>query len=153
MAEVEHVSREALAEVRRAVHGYRAASLADEIVRAKAVLQTAGIAVASDAPALHASSGNAAPEIEHAAAMVLREAVTNVIRHARATRCSIEAHIREGQLVVRVTDDGVGGPVLEGAGIDSMRARAREIGGTLDHQGRSSRGVVVTFRAPLSRPT
>jgi signal transduction histidine kinase len=53
-------------------------------------------------------------------------------------------------LIVQIEDDGVGGRVIEGAGIESMRARAREIGGALEH--RSDRGVTVTLRVPRSAP-
>jgi two-component system sensor histidine kinase DesK len=154
IAEVERVSRDALTEVRRAVQGFRAASLADELMRARAVLQTAGITVNVEAPFSRETPvlTSATPDIEHAAAMVLREAVTNVIRHAQATRCAIEAHVQDGELIVRVADDGVGERIHAGAGIESMRARAREIGAVLEHQLQASgRGIVVTLRAPLKR--
>jgi two-component system sensor histidine kinase DesK len=149
LADVERVSRDALAEVRGAVQGFRAATLADELVRARAVLDTARVRVDID---------DGDPErlelprdIEHAAAMILREAVTNVVRHARATTCRIAAMLDRGQFVLQVEDDGVGGTVAEGAGIESMRARAREVGGTLEHH--SGRGVSVTLRVPRSQAT
>jgi two-component system sensor histidine kinase DesK len=148
IAEVERISRDALAEVRRAVQGFRAATLVDELVRARAVLETAGVRAEVDAPPADDTGRNvtAEPAIEHAAAMILREAVTNVVRHAKATRCQISANATNGVLVVQIADDGVGGRVIEGAGIESMRARAREVGGTLEH--RSDRGVTVTLRVP-----
>ena len=142
IAEVERVSREALGEVRRAVRGFRAATLADELVRARAVLETAGVRVAVEAMVVE----GIARDVEHGAAMIVREAVTNVVRHAKATQCRISARARDGRLVVQIEDDGVGGTVIEGAGIESMRARAREIGGTLEHH--SARGIIVTLRVP-----
>ena len=160
IAEVERVSRDALAEVRRAVHGFRAATVANELVRARAVLDTARVAVDVDAPIVSSHSGahnlqaaesriaGLPANIEHAAAMILREAVTNVVRHAKASRCRIAATGADGHFVLRIDDDGVGGVMTEGAGVESMRARAREIGGTLEH--RSSRGVSVTLRVPWS---
>jgi two-component system sensor histidine kinase DesK len=144
ISDVERISRDALGQVRRAVHGFRDATLSDELVRARAVLQTAGVHVDVDVDQALTPDRR----IEHAAAMIVREAVTNVVRHARATRCRISAKSCDGQLVVQVEDDGVGSPGVEGAGIESMRTRAREIGGMLDH--RSQRGVVVTLRAPLA---
>ena len=144
IAEVEQVARTALAEVRRAIHGFRAASLADEFVRARAVLQTAGVQSEIGAPPVAALD----PHVEHAMAMIVREAVTNVVRHAKATRCRISVHARGPDVVLHIEDDGIGGHVTEGAGIESMRARAREIGGTLEH--RSSHGVAVTLRVPRS---
>ena len=144
IADVERISRDALAEVRRAVHGFRSATLTDEMVRARAVLATAGVDAVVDATAEVTLS----PDVEHAAAMILREAVTNVIRHARASRCRVNTVTDSGAFVMHITDDGVGGRPAEGAGIESMRARAREIGATLDHH--SDRGVTVTLRVPVS---
>jgi two-component system, NarL family, sensor histidine kinase DesK len=129
MNEVERVSREALAEVRRAVHGFRSATLADELVRARAVLETAGINVTVRAAVERPSN----PDIEHAVAMIMREAVTNVVRHSRATACRITVSEVDGCLHMQIDDDGVGREVVPGAGIESMRARARELGGTVVH--------------------
>ena len=160
IAEVERVSRDALAEVRRAVHGFRAATLADELVRTRSVLGTARVDLQIDAPILAASRiGPEVPadergvdgmprNVEHAAAMILREAVTNVVRHAGASKCRIAATRANSHFVLQVEDDGTGTAIVEGAGIESMRARAREIGGTLEH--RCGHGVSVTLRVPWS---
>jgi two-component system sensor histidine kinase DesK len=150
IAEVERISRDALAEVRRAVQGFRTATLADEIIRARAVLETAGIAADMQQGASAPGGNGLPPQVEHAAAMILREAVTNVIRHAKASRCRIDVRVADGMLLLQIEDDGVGGRVIEGAGIESMRARAREIGGALEH--RSDRGVTVTLRVPRGAP-
>jgi two-component system sensor histidine kinase DesK len=127
------------------VHGFRTARLSDEIARARAVLETAGVRVQTDSTP---PSAALIADVEHAAAMILREAVTNVVRHAKATSCRITASTSEGRLVLQIQDDGVGGPLIAGAGIESMRARAREIGGTLDHH--THHGVTVTLRVPAS---
>jgi two-component system sensor histidine kinase DesK len=158
MREVERVSRDALTQVRRAVRGFRDANLADEVLRARAVLETAGVRVHVDVPPLtgrlERSGATGTPStVEHAAAMILREAVTNVVRHAKATQCRISARSDADSLVMRIEDDGVGGRVVEGAGIESMRARAREIGGSLEYHPADTRtGLAVTLRVPL-RPT
>jgi two-component system, NarL family, sensor histidine kinase DesK len=151
IADVERVSREALAEVRRAVHGFRSATLAEELTRARAVLASAGVDVEVDA---RARTGSAAGEaglparLDHAAAMILREAVTNIVRHARASSCRIAVADDDQRLVLRIEDDGVGGAVVAGAGVESMRARARDVGGTLELRG--EQGVAVILRAPLA---
>jgi two-component system sensor histidine kinase DesK len=132
------------------VHGFRSATLADELLRARAVLLTAGVE-----PRFEAATGLAdaiGADKEHAAAMILREAVTNVIRHAKATRCRVRAHCDDGVFVLRIEDDGAGRHAAEGAGIESMRARAREIGGTLEHGEPGGPGVAVTLRVPLNEP-
>jgi two-component system sensor histidine kinase DesK len=150
IAEVERVSREALGEVRRAVHGFRQARLADELARARGVLEAAGVAVTS-AGLLSAGSGRGldglSPETEHALALVLREAVTNVIRHARASHCRVALARSDGQWTLTVEDDGVGGAVLEGHGLGGMRARLGEVGGRLEWA--AARGMRLTASVPV----
>jgi two-component system sensor histidine kinase DesK len=81
-------------------------------------------------------------------AMIVREAVTNVVRHARADRCRIVFRQESEELVMEVRDNGVGGELNEGGGISGMRARLEEIGGTLEiHRGEGWRVVV---RIPLT---
>jgi two-component system sensor histidine kinase DesK len=153
MAEVERVSREALAEVRRAVHGFRQARLADELDRARVVLESAGIAI--DVTGVGASTGSAfdglAPDSEHALALALREAVTNVIRHARAGHCRVALARSEGEWTLTIADDGVGGAVMEGHGLGGMRARLGEVGGRLEWD--AARGMRVTARVPVRMRT
>jgi two-component system sensor histidine kinase DesK len=146
IADVERVSREALAEVRRAVHGFRTATLDDELARARAVLASAGVEVQLAEQPPDTAAAVRPPPLDHAAAMILREAVTNVVRHARASQCRIAVAEKDDQFVLRVEDDGVGGSVVGGAGVEGMRARAREVGGTLELRGGA--GVAVVLRAP-----
>ncbi|GGR58835.1 two-component sensor histidine kinase [Deinococcus seoulensis] len=138
--EVERIGREALAEVRAAVSGYRGSGVNAELARAKVALDTAGVRlhVTGPLPALP-------PRTEQAAAMLLREAVTNVVRHARAreVQVSLTPHERGWQLVVR--DDGVGGTHPEGSGLTGMRERLRAIGGTLRRDGRGGTTLSATL--------
>ena len=152
IADVERNSRDALAEVRRAVQGFRATTLSDELVRARGVLATAGIEVAMSTAVVPASGHvvDLSPQVEHAAALILRESITNVIRHSRATRCRIDVARAGAMLTLEVADDGVGGPAAEGSGTEGMRARAREIGGALDRDGR--RGMLIRLTAPWTPP-
>jgi nitrate/nitrite-specific signal transduction histidine kinase len=83
---------------------------------------------------------------------VLREALTNVARHARASRVDIEVVAGEDDVVLRVADDGVGwrpddstGP---GRGIGNMRRRAERLGGAFSVAPGPERGTVVEWRAP-----
>ena len=150
IADVERISRDALAEVRRAVHGFRAATLSDELVRARGVLETAGIRADVHATCVPSSGRVADLEtpIEHAASLILRESITNVVRHSQATHCRIDITHRGGSLRLEIVDDGVGGQSPDGHGIEGMRARAREIGGILDRDG--SRGMVIRLTAPTT---
>ncbi len=147
MEEVAQAARDALGEVRLAVAGMRGASLALELERAGRALATAGIAAefAAAPPGL-------SPDTEAVLAMVLREAVTNVVRHAGARLCRIGlATEADGAVSLRVEDDGAAGPIVEGAGLSGMRARLTAAGGTLlieSGGGGSPAGTVLLTRLP-----
>lgn len=138
--EVERISREALSEVRSAVSGYRGSGVAAELARAKVALDTAGVRlnVTHALPQLP-------PRAEQAAAMLLREAITNVVRHAHAhaVEVTLTPHARGWRLIVR--DDGVGGAGPEGSGLTGMRERLRAIGGTLERDGRGGTTLTATL--------
>ena len=127
MDEVASAAREALAEVRTAVVGMQGASLALEIERARSMLEAANI----DA---HVRTETTAPDPRREAvlAMALREAVTNVIRHAGASSCTIAVDEGAEGLRLFVRDDGRGGPIQEGSGLSGMRARLSAAGGRLE---------------------
>ena len=76
-----------------------------------------------------------APALEHVLALALREAVTNVVRHAVATRCTLRLALEEGSAVLRVLDNGdrlrEGDEVRAGNGLAGMRERASSVGGRL----------------------
>lgn len=142
--DVERISRTALEEVRRAVHGYRGERLGHELANGRAGLAAAGVAL--DTAIAPVALG---PDEERALALALREAITNVIRHARARHCTIRlARDGDGTRLV-VEDDGVGGSHVEGAGLSGMRERLAEIGGTLLCEG--TRGTRLTFVVPDRR--
>jgi len=142
MAEVETAARETLLEVRGAVTGISGQTLVAELERAKAMLATAGIeaVVTADAIAIDEPA-------EAAMSMVLREAVTNVVRHSGARRCVIDlrASGADGVRLV-VTDDGSGG-LFEGYGVAGMRRRVAAMGGEIDI-GSSPAGTALTARLP-----
>ena len=78
IADVEQTSRTALAEVRSTIRGYRADTLEAELKQAKAALETAGVSVRSEAEKIGLNAAQ-----ESIVALVLREAVTNIVRHAK----------------------------------------------------------------------
>ena len=140
--DVERISRDALAEVRKAVRGYRGEGLRDEIGSATRVLEAAGITadiVIDESPL--------APDEDRALAFALREAVTNVVRHAGATQCSIRLRVDRGRTILEVRDNGRGGLAPEGSGLSGMRERLRQVGGTLERDGRAGTGLVMTLPA------
>jgi two-component system sensor histidine kinase DesK len=113
VADIEHVSRQALADIREAVSGYRRATLAVETASARTALEAAQISFEDD-PALARQPSGLDPEAEAALAWCLREAVTNVVRHSRATWCRarlIDARVNgEHTVTLEVTDNGAAVP-------------------------------------------
>jgi two-component system, NarL family, sensor kinase len=72
--------------------------------------------------------------VEQGAYLVVLEALNNVVRHAHAEHCEVTVTLASGELVVKVTDDGVGlsRPYVSGIGITSMRSRVKALGGVFD---------------------
>lgn len=126
MAEVERVAREALAQVREVVKGYRG-SLGEELKQAKSALESAGIAY--NLPSIPPSLP---PAYEGGLALVLREAVTNVIRHSGASRVQIGLETLPEGVRLTIEDNGQGlGARVEGNGMLGMQERVTALGGTL----------------------
>ncbi|MGW5446434.1 sensor histidine kinase [Streptomyces asiaticus] len=103
-ADIEAVGRQALTEIREAVTGYREGSLATELDRARSALDAAGVeaVVRREGPPL-------APQTEALLGWVVREGVTNVVRHSGASRCEIEVRSGMDRVRLEITDDGGGG--------------------------------------------
>ncbi|MGI5425450.1 histidine kinase [Streptomyces sp. CA-179760] len=126
ITDIEAVGRQALTEIREAVTGYRQGSLDTELGRAHSVLTAAAITltVTRTGPPL-------GPQTEVLLGWVVREAVTNVVRHSGAERCEITlAGVERERVRVTVADDGVGVGAAGGAGIVvAGRGRAVAEGG------------------------
>ncbi|MGO9086480.1 MAG: sensor histidine kinase [Candidatus Sulfotelmatobacter sp.] len=141
--EVEQISRQALSDVRDAIRGYRAKGLAAELAQAKTTLETAGLAVQCDA----ASSVQLPPMQESVLALAVREAVTNVVRHAQARSCRLRLEQQNGSFRLEIQDDGRGSSSLEGNGLRGMRERVQMLGGTLERN--SHAGTTLTITLPV----
>jgi signal transduction histidine kinase len=92
-------------------------------------------------------TGDADRDTQVAAFWIVKEALTNVVKHAGATRCVVT--VREG-LRLSVVDNGDGGLHDGGVGLTSMRARAEELGGWCEVAD-TGRGVAVTAHLPEGR--
>lgn len=145
--DVERISREALTEVRKAVRGYRSEGLIDEIANAERVLVAAGIT-----PEIAVVPATLPPDEDRALAYALREAVTNVVRHADATRCWILLADDGRRTTLEVRDNGRGGLAPEGSGLSGMRERLRQVAGTLERQGDQGTRLLMSLRAHGSSP-
>lgn len=140
---VEQISRSALQEVRQVIHGYHDGDLQRECETVTETLETAGIKVEQrcDTTGLTLSQ-------ERVLALVLREAATNIVRHADATRCeiSLQKSNMTHQLIIR--DNGRGGVAEEGMGMRGIRERVAAIGGAASWK--SGPGVELTITLPTT---
>jgi len=143
--DVERISREALTEVRAAVAGYRSAGLESELVHAGEALRSAGIQLDANVEAVAIS-----PSQESVLAMAIREAVTNIVRHAGAHSCRLTLRHRQSSCELEISDDGKGGAAPDGFGILGMRERVEALGGTLERDG--SQGMRLILRLPVAGP-
>ncbi len=145
--DVERVAREALAQVRRAVSGIRAAGLAAELASARLLLESAGVQFDYEwAPvALPA-------EAETALALAVREAATNIQRHARATHACLRGRVEAGTLHLEVRDNGRGGDLVPGTGLSGMRERLAAIGASLSIDAPRGAGTCLRIVLPLPQP-
>ena len=141
--DVEQTSRQALGDVRNAIRGYRELSLMAELKQAKATLETAGVCVKSEAEDV-----NLTPAQESVVALVVREAVTNVVRHSEAQTCSLRLAPLRDQCLLEIQDDGRGSDGIEGNGLRGMRERIEALGGTLVRE--SNKGTKLTIQFPLA---
>ncbi|GAW52336.1 putative two-component systemsensor kinase [Nocardioides sp. PD653] len=123
LADLERLSRDALADVRRAVAGYRELTLPGELARARNALAAAEI----DAH-LPQSADEVPTELRELFAWTVREGVTNVIRHSGAHRCEVRLTASSAEVV----DDGPGpGAPGTGSGLAGLRERASAVGATV----------------------
>jgi two-component system sensor histidine kinase DesK len=147
--DVEELARRALADVRATVSGYRTASLPAELVGARAALSAAGIA--ADLPR---AVDNVAGALQTTFAYVLREGVTNVIRHSNAGRCEV----RLGDTWLEVRDDGrsAADVVMSsringgGHGLSGLAERVATVNGTLDAGPLPEGGFMLRVSVPSS---
>ncbi|WP_037604481.1 sensor histidine kinase [Streptacidiphilus rugosus] len=141
--EIERNARDALAAVRSTVTGWRRTTVRDELEAARRALAGTGVTLRVDLdadPPLVAS-------VEHALGLAMREAVTNVARHARATHCRIGLDADGGRVRLVVADDGIGGTAPEGTGLTGMRERIAKLGGAVQRTGAA--GTTLTITVPI----
>jgi len=147
LAEVLDIARQALADVRIVASGYRNISLAKEASSVNSLLITAGI----DAR-VEINCGALDEQVDTALATVLREAVTNMLRHSTVRNCVVEANISEESIRLLVSNDGVPRGARSGrlgGGLENLRTRMEAIGGTLTADVPGDGWFTVLAEAPL----
>ncbi|MGW5351581.1 sensor histidine kinase [Streptomyces sp. NPDC004031] len=164
VGDIEAVGRQALTEIREAVTGYREGSLATELDRARSALAASDIEVV-----VRESGPPLPPQTEALLGWVVREGVTNVVRHSGAARARIELHAADGQARLTITDDGCGpAPAAPprptaagstatlprtGTGLRGLTERLAAAGGSLTTGPSPSGGFRVTAVLPTGEDT
>nr|WP_312866658.1 histidine kinase [Streptomyces zagrosensis] len=146
-ADIEAVGRQALTEIREAVTGYREGSLATELDRARSLLGASCIeaVVRQSGPPLP-------PQVEALLGWVIREGVTNTVRHSGATRCKIELNAGIDRVRLDIVDNGdtqataTGGG---GTGLTGLTERLAAAGGALRSGPAGKRGFRLTVELPI----
>jgi signal transduction histidine kinase len=134
-------------ELRELAHGILPAVLTRGGLRAgvDAMVARLDLPVGVDVPA-----ERFAAEIEASAYFIVAEAMTNVVKHARARRARVSASVEDGMLHVAVRDDGIGGADPHGHGLVGMGDRAAALGGRLEIDSPVGGGTLVAATLPLS---
>jgi two-component system sensor histidine kinase DesK len=145
--EIERNARDALAAVRSTVTGWRRTSIGAELEAARRALAGTGVHLRvdyDDKLILLAST-------EHELALALREAVTNVARHAKASTCHIGLDADGERVRLVVADDGIGGNAPEGTGLTGLRERIAKLNGAVKRTGTA--GTTITITVPVEVAT
>jgi signal transduction histidine kinase len=137
---------EILAELRDFAHGIHPAVLTEGGLAAalEEVAERLPLPVLVTAPATRAASSAA----EATGYFVACEALTNVVKHARASQATVDIRMPDGALEVKISDDGIGGATACGRGMSNMRDRAHALDGELTVDSPPGRGTTVTVRIP-----
>ena len=149
MDDVQRVTRQALSEVREAVHGYRQLAFADALEGAREALLAAGIECRVNSP-----TSELPAEIESTLAWAVREAATNVVRHSGARACTIELATNIETVSLQVDDDGAPASAgsVDGDGLAGLAERARRLDGTLETGARPEGGFRLLLTLPRRAP-
>jgi len=143
ISEVERIARKSLEEVRGAIHGYYSGDIHEELDRAESLLKAADVRVERRCDTLEMP-----PAKERVLALIVREAVTNILRHSHAKACRLALFRAGGAYRLEISDDGRGGTHSEGLGMRSIRTRAEALGGTAVWS--SAIGTQLSVSLPMS---
>ncbi len=145
MREVEQTARKALAEVREAVTGYRSEGIAAEVTRARQSLLAANVQLTTSI-----DNVELAPSQSNVLSLALREAVTNIVRHASASAVMLRLQQDGKRVRMQVQDNGVGLLHQEGNGLRGMRERVAKLDGFVRFDNAVPAGTILTVLLPLT---
>ncbi|CEG24071.1 Sensor histidine kinase DesK [Planococcus massiliensis] len=144
--DIRQTARTALKEVRELVSDMRGTKLEDELLRIQQILKAAEIDFVLYG---NAKLNNTPLLVENVLSMCLKEAVTNVVKHSQATRCSVLIKQKPEEVLVQVQDDGIGfegNKKQQGNGLAGMRERLEFVNGSVDIQ--TMDGTTLNIRVP-----
>jgi two-component system sensor histidine kinase DesK len=148
IADVERITRDALAQVRSAVSGMRAAGLVGELASARLMLECAGVRFSYSGFECELPSAQ-----ETCLALALREAATNIQRHAGATHAEAALAVDDNDVQMTISDNGNGGIAAHGNGLNGMRERVEVLGGSLRIDASRGQGTRLILRLPRMTST
>jgi two-component system sensor histidine kinase DesK len=143
IVEAEQTARKALAEVREAVSGYRTEGLDAEITRARRSLLSADVKLTTSLAPV-----NLSPSQVNVLCLALREAITNIVRHAHANVCCVALLEKDRTIHFTIEDNGLGGQIREGNGLHGMRERLEAMSGTVKLIASANRGTRLEITLP-----
>lgn len=143
MSAVEVLSRKTLAQVRDAVKGYNTATINGELLQAKVATDAANIELISNIEVMLFSS-----KIESELALIIREAITNIIRHAETEKAWVALTQTAAHLILQISDQGQMTTNKEQSGMVNMRTRINHIGGTMKVE--NTPNTQLLFTVPIT---
>lgn len=143
ISDVERIARQGLEDMRGAIHGYYSGDIYEELDRAESLLKAADVNVERRCEHLEMP-----PAKERVLALIVREAVTNILRHSQAKACRLALFRAEDAYRLEISDNGRGGRHEEGVGMRSIRTRAEALGGTATWS--SASGTQLSVSLPIS---
>ncbi|MED0996694.1 sensor histidine kinase [Bacillus mobilis] len=145
--EITQTSRTALKQLRELISDMRMITVEEEIEQIKAILQAANIGLEIKQ---ETSASSLSPIEQNILGMCLREAVTNVVKHSKATRCTVSVLESQGELILTVEDNGIGlaDQSHDGNGIRGMKERIALIDGFVE-LGTINPGTLLTVKVPV----
>lgn len=145
--DIQQTARVALKEVRELVSNMRGVKLEDELERVEKILKAAGIEFAVEG---NPTLTNIPLGVESVLSMCLKEAVTNVVKHSQATKCSVMIEQTRDEVMVRVSDNGTGriqpADFKKGHGLAGIKERLEFINGSFHID--SSLGTLLVMKVP-----
>ncbi|PGC71328.1 sensor histidine kinase [Bacillus toyonensis] len=145
--EITQTSRTALKQLRELISDMRMITVEEELDQIKAILQAANIELEIEQ---EASASSLSPIEQNILGMCLREAVTNVVKHSKATQCTVSVLESQGELILKVEDNGIGleNQNNDGNGIRGMKERIALIDGFVELNTIHS-GTLLTVKVPV----